>query len=103
RSRTPVVAVAIAKCTAMTRASDKSSGLVCYRIVRRIRKRSQRMVSHQYSVGIYVPFRTRSGILIVVFAVVFSHPWSFGVGTDGCVHVILSRALPSVLLRMQTR
>src|SRR5690606_6243571 len=97
----PVVAVLIPKGAAVTRTGNETTRLIGKRIIRLVFKWAQRRGTYENAVGVYIPLCARCGVLIVVLAVVLSHPWTLRIGHDQRVGVIFSKPFPPVLFRVQ--
>src|SRR4029079_2413740 len=98
----PPVAVCILKRIAVSRTLNETTGLVCDRIVRCVRKRSERIITCIDTRRVHVVLGSRSTVLQVVAAFVLRHPRSFYIRTNGAVLMILTKALPSMLLGIET-
>ena len=100
RVRVPVLPVPILEGGSVAGAGDKPTGLEGIGIARRRAVGAQGRVRHIDPIGIDIKFRSRRGVLQIIFPLIFGHPRPFDVGGGAAGAVIFTEALKAVPFRL---
>ena len=79
---------------------DKPTGLKGIGIADRRAVGAERRVRNIDPVGIHIEFRSRRGVLQIVFPLVFGHPRALNIGGSSVGAVVFTEALKAVLIRL---
>ena len=86
--------------TSMPGTGSKSSRLVAERIMSRILKGTQRRFSYINTVTIHIELSARSGILQIIFPIVFRHPRTLDEWLD-VTGMIFAKTFPPINVRTE--